>query len=187
MANDRPWLMVIDTQEAFEHADSDWAVPGYSELVDGIERLVSAFGDRVVLTRFVGSDDLVGSWIPYYQRWPRMAVPDGESMWNLTVAASESARVLTRSTFSKWDNQLAALVPSTSPLYVCGVATESCVLSTAIAAADAGRSVFLITDACRGSSEELHVAALTVMESYAPMIQLVDLQSVASAYRPHRS
>ena len=52
---------------------------------------------------------------------------------------------------------------------LAGVATDCCVLSTALAAADAGCLVEVVADACAGSSDEAHERALeAVVEHLTP-------------------
>ena len=53
-----------------------------------------------------------------------------------------------------------------------GVSTDCCVLSTALAGADAGARLTVVTDACAGSTAENHAAALHVMGLYPPQITL---------------
>jgi nicotinamidase-related amidase len=57
-------------------------------------------------------------------------------------------------------------------LVVGGVATDCCVISTVLAAADAGASVRVVTDACAGSTDDNHHEALHVMSLYAPLVSL---------------
>ncbi|WXF89963.1 isochorismatase family protein [Curtobacterium flaccumfaciens pv. flaccumfaciens] len=54
------------------------------------------------------------------------------------------------------------------------MSTDCCVLSTALAAADAGATVTVVADACAGASDEDHDRALAVMRLYAPLITVVD-------------
>lgn len=57
-------------------------------------------------------------------------------------------------------------------MVLCGVTTDCCVISTALAATDAGAFVRVAADACGGSSDTAHDAALTVMRGYAPQIDV---------------
>ena len=75
-------------------------------------------------------------------------------------------------TFGKWGPELAALTGPTPHLVVTGVSTDCCVVSTALAAADAGATLTVVTDACAGSTAENRAAALHVMSLYPPQITL---------------
>ena len=75
-------------------------------------------------------------------------------------------------TFSKWSTRLKEVVGG-ADLVLCGAATECCVLSTAFGAADAGRSVTVVAEACAGATEAAHQAALALMHANAPLITVV--------------
>ncbi len=69
---------------------------------------------------------------------------------------------------------LQAVVGDHPHLVLTGVSTDCCVLSTALAAADAGATVTVVADACAGASDEDHERALAAMRLYAPLITVVD-------------
>ena len=50
--------------------------------------------------------------------------------------------------------------------------TDCCVLCTVLAAADAGRKVRVVTDACAGSTDDDHRRALAILALYAPLVEL---------------
>ena len=64
---------------------------------------------------------------------------------------------------------------------LAGVSTDCCVISTALAAADAGVHVRLATDACAGASVVDHQRALDAMALYAPLIELTSVDEVLSS------
>ena len=51
-------------------------------------------------------------------------------------------------------------------------------LSTALAAADAGVAVRVVSDACAGIDDESHAKALHVMGLYGPLVEVVTLADV---------
>jgi hypothetical protein len=77
-------LAVIDMQRVFAEPDSPWLVPRYPRARTGIRRLLPAFGDRVVFTRFVAPDKPEGSWQPYYQQWSFALQPPESRIWELS-------------------------------------------------------------------------------------------------------
>ncbi|WP_410867250.1 cysteine hydrolase family protein, partial [Paraburkholderia sp. SIMBA_027] len=77
-----------------------------------------------------------------------MRYPADANAWDITLDVRGGATVVDASTFSKWGPQLAALVPEGTEMILTGVATDCCVLSTALGAIDAGRFVTVISDAC---------------------------------------
>ena len=81
-------------------------------------------------------------------------------------------------TFGKWGYALQAVTEPTPHLVLAGVSTDCCVISTALAAADAGATITVVTDACAGSTPENHRAAMDVMALYPPQITLATADEV---------
>ncbi|WP_426245053.1 cysteine hydrolase family protein [Nocardioides sp. LHG3406-4] len=166
-----PWLVVIDMQVAFGDPLSEWTTHNYDRAEQVVSRLADGFEDRVVWTRFVRDPAEPGQWRSYYDRWPSFRVPEDDALWELTLPVAAGARVLSRPSFSKWGPGLQAIVGD-APLVMCGVATECCVLGTVLAAADAGRQVTVVADACAGATEGLHGQALVLMEQLDPLVRV---------------
>ena len=166
-------LVVIDMQRVFAEPGSAWATPGYAVAAAGVRRLLPAFAGRTVLTRFVAPEHPQGAWEPYYREWPDQLRPEDDPIWDLTDdVAGVDAPVVTATTFGKWGDDLARATSGADRLVLAGVSTDCCVLSTALAAADAGCSVLVAADACAGLSEADHQRALDAMALYAPLIQV---------------
>ncbi|TDW50532.1 nicotinamidase-related amidase [Curtobacterium sp. PhB25] len=175
---DDAWLVVIDMQQVFT-GESPWAAPRYDHAGVGIERLLPRFTGRTVFTRFVAPQRPQGAWVPYYREWPFALVPDADPLYALTepfasAAGDRNDPVVTEPTFGKWGTGLQAVVGDHPHLVLTGVSTDCCVLSTALAAADAGATVTVVADACAGASDADHERALGAMRLYAPLITVVD-------------
>ncbi|MET8082224.1 cysteine hydrolase [Streptomyces sp. NPDC005303] len=172
-------LAVIDMQRVFAEPDSPWAGPRYAEAAAGIRRLLPAFGDRVTFTRFVAPDKPTGAWRAYYARWPFALQPPDAPLWRLTDDFADRApHVMDATTFGKWTPELAARVGPEGRLVLAGVSTDCCVLSTALAAADAGVETLVVSDACAGADDASHARALDVMELYGPLIRVVTVDQL---------
>ena len=179
MTDGRRWLVVVDLQVIFASPDSDWFTPGFATILPRVQQLVRAFGDRVVLTRFVAPERPTGAWVPYYEQWPSALVPDTDPLYDLVPELAGSGhRTLSRTTFGKWDAELAGTVGQGAEVTLVGVSTDCCVLSTALAAADDGMAVRVVADACAGASDSDHQRALDAMALYGPLIEIVDSESV---------
>ena len=177
--NDRPWLVAIDMQEIFGRPSSQWFTPEYGRASAGIQRLLPAFDDHAIFTRFVAPATPTGAWVPYYELWPFALVPDADPLYALTEPFAGSApHVETRPTFGKWDAGFAAAMGGASEMVLTGVSTDCCVISTALAAADAGVHVRVVADACAGLSPEDHKRALDAMALYAPLIEITTVDEV---------
>ena len=167
------WLVVIDPQRIFADPDSPWGSPMFPSIVAPVRRLAEDFGGRVIVTRWVAPRPAVGSWSAYLREWPFADVPADDPLFDVVDELSDlDARVLSAPTFGKWGDELSAITGPTPRLVVTGVSTDCCVVSTALAAADAGATLTVVTDACAGSTPENHRRALDVMALYPPQITL---------------
>lgn len=178
-AGGRTWLVVIDMQVVFADPASPWATPGFDAVLPTVRQLVDRFGEQVVYTRFVAPATPTGAWVPYYADWPFALVPADDRWYDVVDELDVGDHpVVTRTTFGKWGTELAGLAGPDGRLVLVGVSTDCCVLSTALAAADAGVAVTVVSDACAGVSEADHQRALDVMAMYAPLIEIVPASSL---------
>ena len=167
------WLVVIDPQRIFASPDSAWGSPMFPGIVDPVRRLAAAAGERTVVTRWVPAPEPQGSWRAYLDAWPFADVPDDDPLLELVPELADlGAEVVSLPTFGKWGYALQAVTGPLPRLVLAGVSTDCCVISTALAAADAGATITVVTDACAGSTPENHRAALDVMALYPPQITL---------------
>ena len=170
------WLVVIDLQHVFGDEDSPWGAPRFADIRPRIQELVRAFGERVVWTRFVAPARPTGAWREYYEQFP-FALQSTDAPLYALVDDPGGAPVVDATTFGKWGPELAAIVGE-GPLTVVGVATDCCVISTVLPAADAWIPVRVVSDACAGSSDDDHQSALRVMSLYAPLVRVVTTAEV---------
>lgn len=167
------WLVVVDLQRIFADPVSPWGSPMFADIVEPVRRLAAAAGERTVVTRWVPAADPQGSWRSYLDAWPFADVAADDPLLDLVPDAADLGRhVVSLPTFGKWGPDLEAVTGPTPHLVLTGVATDCCVVSTALAAADAGATVTVVTDACAGSSPQNQRAALDVMALYPPQITL---------------
>jgi nicotinamidase-related amidase len=187
-------LVVVDMQNVFAEAGSAWRTPRFEQIVEPVARLVAAYTPDAVFTRFVAPARPRGAWAPYYADWPFALQPPQHPMWQLVAQLADAAArvrghdaaggVVTKATFSKWGPELARLIGPEGRMVLAGVSTDCCVLSTALAAADAGAEVWVVPEACAGVDDASHAKALHVMSLYAPLVKVVPLaQALASAPR----
>jgi len=176
-----PVLVVIDMQVVFGDPGSQWFTPGYPHIEPTVAKLVDHFADRVVFTRFVAPVAPVGAWIPYYEQWPFALVPADDPLYDLMPAMTADARVVvTSTTFGKWGPELERALAGSDEMVLVGVSTDCCVLSTALAAADAGIHVRVVRDACAGLTDADHRRAIDAMALYTPLIEIVDSADLVS-------
>lgn len=175
------WLVAVDLQTVFADPTSPWASAQFDRALEGTQRLLPAFVGRTVRTRFVAPAEPQGAWQRYYRDWPFALVADDDPLYDLVPdLAGEAGPVLTAGTFGKWGPELSRLTRDSAELVLTGVSTDCCVLSTALAAADAGIAVRVVVDACAGASEADHQRALDAMALYAPLVTLSTVAEVLS-------
>ena len=178
-----PVLVVIDMQQVFGDPASPWFTPRFAEAEAVIAGMLPAFGDRVVFTRFVAPERPQGAWGPYYEQWPFALVPADDPIYDQVLASRDTGHpVVSAPTFGKWGPALREAIGDADEIVLTGVSTDCCVLSTALAAADAGVRVRVAADACAGLSDADHQRALDAMALYARLIEIEDsARSVARA------
>lgn len=178
-----PWLVVVDPQAIFASPDSAWGSPFFADAVENIRRLATAFGDRVLVTRWMPTADRDTSWGDYFTAWPFADQPPSDPLFALVPEVTELSPhpTLDLPTFGKWGAEIEAIVGHGAPVVLTGVSTDCCVISTALAGADAGAHLTVVTDACAGSTAENQAAALQVMSLYPPQITLRSTDQVLEA------
>lgn len=169
-------LIVIDMQRAFRQA-GEWHIPGYDEAARTIAAL-AASGLEPLLTRFVPDPAEKGSWSSYYDRWQCMRLDPSDPIWNIDLPDVQVHGSIDLPTFSKWGTALADRIPAGDEMVLTGVATDCCILATALGAADAGRYVTVVEDACAGQSDAARDQALNLMELLSPMINVVKSETL---------
>ena len=177
-----PWLAVIDMQNVFADPQSGWFTPRLAEIVGPITKLAAALAPRVVFTRFVAPAAPAGAWQRYYEQWPfALQPPDAPIYQLISDLPARPGPTLDATTFSKWGPELSAQVGDGGRLVLAGVSTDCCVLSTAVAAADAGVAVQVVADACAGVTDASHEQALAVLRLYGPLIEVTTVAGLLGA------
>jgi nicotinamidase-related amidase len=177
-----PWLVAVDLQPVFADPTSPWASAEFRRAYEGTRRLLPAFAGRTAYTRFVAPAEPTGAWAAYYGDWPFALVPPSDPMYALVPGlAGPADPVVTATTFGKWGPGLRAVLGGVEEVVLTGVSTDCCVLSTALAAADAGVAVRVVADACAGAGETDHQRALDAMALYAPLVTVTTVAEVLTA------
>lgn len=178
-ARDAAWLVAIDMQRIFGEPSSEWFTPRFAEASAAIQRLRDAFPASTAFTRFVAPAQPTGAWTAYYETWPFALDPANVDRYELMPEFPvRDSPVIDRTTFGKWDRETHAAIDGSNEIVLVGVSTDCCVISTALAAADAGVHVRVAADACAGVSDEDHQRALDVMALYAPLIEITTVAEV---------
>jgi nicotinamidase-related amidase len=178
-----PVLAVIDLQRIFADPGSGWATKEFQRVVEPVRSLVEVLAPNVVFTRFVAPDKPAGSWQTYYEHYPFALQPPESDDYQL-VDEFAGAPTLDRPTFGKWGPELAERVGPGGHLVLAGVTTDCCVLTTALAAVDAGAFVQVVADACAGANPDSHRQALDILRLYSPMLEVVTVEEIRRLNTP---
>jgi nicotinamidase-related amidase len=166
-------LVVVDMQNIFGTPNSAWHAPRFDEILEPIDRLVAAHPQRVLFTRFLAPSEPLGAWRDYYAQFPFAVQPP--DAWPYALVDRYRGRpTLDSTTFGKWGPALAERINGCDEIVVAGVSTDCCVISTVLAAADAGVRVHVAADACAGATDESHEQALAIMRLYAPLVEVIN-------------
>jgi len=180
--NQRRVLVVIDVQRGFITEHSRHIVPIIVELVESW----AAGGGDVVFTRYL---NYPGSPFERLIHWSKlMDPPETDLVPEIQPLADPPTIVLNKSTYSLFTSSGIQLVESHgwSDLYICGIATESCVLKTAVDAFEKDLTPWLVRDASASHAGPLaHEAGLLVAERFIGKDQLINCADIPS-YRQSR-
>lgn len=177
-----PWLVVVDMQRVFADAEaSPWGMGAdFDAVVPQVRSLVDAYAGRVVYTRFVAPAEPLDAWADYYRDWPFALESSAAPLWEVVdaLAPAPGVPVVDAPTFGKWGAELDAATGGARRLDLCGVSTDCCVITTALAAADAGCWVRVAADACAGVTPADHQRALDTMAMFPPQLTITTTESL---------
>lgn len=165
-------LVAIDLQTVFADPASPWGSPMFAAARPRVLERIAAYGDDVVLTRFVAPAVPTGAWVEYYRQWPFALVGGDDPLYALIPELAGRAGV-DEPTFGKWTPALRAALDGAGSVEVVGVSTDCCVISTVLPMADAGVRVVVDAAGCAGSTPAEHGRALALMGLYAPLVEVV--------------
>ncbi|MEV4376960.1 cysteine hydrolase [Streptosporangium sp. NPDC049644] len=172
MFNSSAVLIVVDVQNGFVREESAHVVP---VIVDLVDRWQAAGGD-VVFTRYF---NYAGSNFERLFNWSKlMGSPETDIVPELISYANKATAVVDKTVYSFFNEEGEALVRDHgwTDIYICGIATESCVLKTAVDAFDCGDHLtpWLIEDASAShAGQAAHDAGILVTSRFIGPNQII--------------
>src|SRR5690625_4322820 len=154
-SDDRPWLLVVDPQRIFADPASDWASSVVPPAMTRSRRPATRGAPEPALGRRGHPPaDRSAGWGDYFRAWPFADAPASRPLDEPVDEARELSAhpTIDEPTFGKWGPQLAEIVGPHPHLLLTGVSTDCCVITTALAAADAGARLSVVQDACAAST-----------------------------------
>jgi nicotinamidase-related amidase len=168
-------LIVVDMQNGFLN-EANWPVVG---VVEHLVEHWSAAGGAVIFTRYHNYPDS-----PFVRliKWSKLqASPEVDIVAELAAHADQAHAMLDKTAYTVFTAEGTALIKEGgwTNLLFCGVATESCVLKSAVDAFELGYTPWLITDASASdASAEAHDAGLLVASRFIGRGQLITAAEV---------
>ncbi|MGE0651600.1 MAG: cysteine hydrolase family protein [Alphaproteobacteria bacterium] len=132
-----PVLIIIDVQRGFIN-------PATAHVPARVEALQGRYG-TIVATRFVNPE---GSAHRRLIGWARFA--PGSDDTALAFTARADARIVEKHVYSCLTDEVRSLINAAGAgeVHLCGIATDNCVLASAIALFEAGYTPVVLGDAC---------------------------------------
>ncbi|WP_031074817.1 isochorismatase family cysteine hydrolase [Streptomyces sp. NRRL WC-3742] len=163
-------LVVVDLQNGFIRDSSRPLIPVVAALVDQWQR----HGKDVVFTRYV---NYPGSPFERLIHWTKcQSSPEIDIVPELAEQARRATAVLDKRIYSLFTEEGTELVRrhGWTDLYICGIATESCVLKTAVDAFERDLTPWLLEDATASQAgQEAHEAGLLVASRFIGRGQII--------------
>jgi nicotinamidase-related amidase len=162
-------LVVIDMQDGFLNAHSRHILPN-------VVQLVSAFRDRSLPIIFTKFQNFPGSPFERLLNWKELHSSDP----HIEIAADLAEFIqieITKYTYTAMTDDMQALIENNQwrNLVICGIATESCVLKTAIDAFEHNLRPLVVADSCASDTGlEAHTAGIRVLEITIGKNQILD-------------
>ena len=159
-----PLLILVDVQAGFVNA---WT----RAMPDRARRLQEQYG-RVVATRFVNPE---GSMHRRLLGWPRFAPQSAEV--DLAFAPAAHVRVIDKTAYTCLVPAVRALIEAEGidEVHLAGIATDGCVLKTAVDLFEAGIRPVVLAGACAShGGPDCHAAGLMLLRRFIGRAQVVD-------------
>jgi nicotinamidase-related amidase len=173
----KPVLVVVDVQNGFVREQSRHVVPIIADLVDRWQ----AAGRDVVFTRYFNEP---GSPYERFFNWTQLqGPPETDIAPELAEQAQRATAILDKHTYSFFTPEGIELARQHgwTDFYICGIATESCVLKTAVDAFELGHvAPWLVEDASAShAGQEAHDAGILVAGRFIGPRQIIRVAEIA--------
>ncbi len=160
-------LVVIDMQNGFLGSRSNHIIPNVVQLIEECKKR----GVPIVFTRFHNLEhspyeELIG--------WTRLRTAPETDLTAELVPFAQT--VIDKEIYSSFIPEFNDLVAENhwNTFILCGVATESCVMKTAVDAFEKRLTPLVVSDACAShAGEEVHTAGLMILGRFIGKDQLV--------------
>lgn len=170
-------LIVVDMQNGFFNSKSDNVLPTVEALAHAWENA----GWPIYFTKFINSP---GSQWEDWIGWKRLRTsPETDIVQSLQGIAARNV-VVEKQSYTSLTGKLAddLKIKSWKATVLCGIATDGCVLETAVDLFQQKVRPLVVTDACSShAGVDIHRMGIELLRRFVGRSQLVDSQSVLGA------
>ncbi len=162
----RSMLLVVDVQNGFVNDQT-------RHVIEAVNRLIGAFsgrGEPVAFTRFVNTP---GSGYERWIGWTRFMRGPENDLYDAVDASA--GPVFIKHGYTAFTPEFESHVSEqrVERLVLCGIATDGCVLKSAVDAFERGIEPVVVTDACAShAGSEIHDAGLLLLGRFIGARQL---------------
>lgn len=172
-------LIVVDVQNGFVNSKSEDALPGIRNAIKHARSL----GIPIFFTRFI--NERGSSWESLIG-WNRLQSSPEIDLHPAVASSARPEEIVDKTTYTSLVGpieQAVAGAPVTVAL--CGIATDGCVLKTAVDLFEMGARPVVLTDAVAShAGDEIHEAGLQLMRRFIGRDQLTTTDEWFSASHP---
>ena len=176
MSDFKPVLVVVDMQNGFVSGGSAHVVPIVADLVRRWEET----GNPIIITRY---HNYPGSPFERLVKWYNLQQsPEIDLVDELApYVGHPQVHVLDKDTYTAFTEEGRRLISEHgfTDLFICGIATDGCVLKTTLDAFDSGYTPWVVKDACASNASKMppkavHSAALMLLSRLVGTDQIID-------------
>jgi nicotinamidase-related amidase len=172
-----PVLLVVDMQNGFINDHSRAVIPM-------VQRAIAIAKQRHIPIIFTRFHNQVGGPYERLHGWHRLQSDEETSIVPELTDSVET--VVDKSVYSAFCSRFAGMrdTEKWDTIYLCGVATDGCVLKTAVDAFERDLKPVVITDACSShGGPDAHAAGLLLLRRFIGRDQLISLDDFANSSR----
>jgi len=170
-------LIVVDVQNGFVNANSEHVV---KPIFNFAQRWIDG-GGEVIATKFI--NQVGGPWetLIHWTRLQGSPETDLHPTVRPLFESSERCHVIEKTTYSSINDEVLKFLSGRviRNIYICGIATDGCVLKTAVDVFEKRITPIVLTDLCAShAGQEIHEAGLLLTGRFIGRDQLVHSQTV---------
>jgi nicotinamidase-related amidase len=170
-------LLVIDVQNGFVNERS-------AHVVGPIAAFLSAWlatGRQVVLTRFNNPPGSAWERLIHWTRLRTSPEIDLDPKIQKAIAGHQNARVIDKESYTSLTSDFRSLLKehATQEVFVCGIATDGCVLKTSVDLFETGITPYVLSDLCAShAGDEVHRAGLLLLGRFIGRDQVITSDAI---------